>query len=133
MKKIIETVTEDKSLSTLLSAINKSKAKLLGQDNVTYTLLAPNDEAFAKLGDEKLKAILNDDNKLNELLSYHIIESKVLGKDASGVKEIITQQGGKIMIDVTDGVMFNNAKIVKADIDCLDGVVHIIDTVLLPK
>ena len=130
MKKIIETITNDKTLTTLLSAINKAQFSLMLSGDGPFTVLAPNDEAFAKV---KLEAILKDESKLKEILSYHVISSKVMGKDARDVKELNTAQGGKIVVDTTNGVMFNNAKVVTADIECGNGVIHIIDTVLMPK
>jgi uncharacterized surface protein with fasciclin (FAS1) repeats len=99
-----------------------------------YTVLAPNDDAFAKLGDETIQSLLGDKEKLRMILLYHVVPGKNLAKDVVKAKTLTSAQGGEIAVTVNDsGVMVNNAKVLKTDIMAGNGVIHVIDTVILPE
>ena len=80
-----------------------------------------------------LQSILADKEKLTSILTYHVISGKVLAKDVMKIEEAKTLQGSEVKITSKNGVMINNAKVVKTDIECSNGVIHVIDTVLIPE
>ncbi len=101
-----------------------------------FTVFAPTDEAFAKLPAGTVESLLKPENKDNlvAILTYHVIAGKVMAKDAMKLKSATTVQGGTIAIrTMGGGVMINNAHVTKADIVADNGVIHVIDTVILPK
>uniref|UniRef100_Q01PI3 Beta-Ig-H3/fasciclin n=1 Tax=Solibacter usitatus (strain Ellin6076) TaxID=234267 RepID=Q01PI3_SOLUE len=101
-----------------------------------FTVFAPTDEAFAKLPAGTVESLLKPENKdkLVAILTYHVIAGKVMAKDAMKLKSAATVQGGTITIrTMGGGVMINNAHVTKADIVADNGVIHVIDTVIMPK
>ena len=99
-------------------------------------MFAPTDEAFAKLPGGTVENLLKPENKrqLVVILTYHVVPEKVMSKDLLGKKTMAkTVEGTQISIDATDDVRVNNAKVVKADIEASNGVIHVIDTVIIPK
>jgi uncharacterized surface protein with fasciclin (FAS1) repeats len=101
-------------------------------------VFAPTEEAFAKLPKGTVADLVKPENKdkLVAILTYHVVPGKVMSKDVVKLdgKKAKTVQGGQVGVKVKDGsVMINKAKVVKADIACKNGVIHVIDTVLLPK
>ena len=105
-----------------------------------FTVFAPTDAAFKKLEKENpgiLKELLKPENKkkLAGILTYHVVSGKVMSGDVVKLKDgtmVKTVNGQSIKVKNAKGVMFNNSKLVKADIECTNGVIHVIDTVLLP-
>ena len=101
-----------------------------------FTVFAPTEEAFAKLPGETVQNLLKPENKqqLVAILTYHVVPGKVMSKDIFGKKTMAkTLEGTQVSIDATDGVRVNNAKVVKADIEASNGVIHVIDTVIIPE
>ncbi len=99
-----------------------------------FTVFAPTDDAFAKLPKGTVEALLADKKKLTAVLTYHVVAGKVMGADAAKLTSAKTVNGQSLAIKVKGGaVMINNAKVTKADIETTNGVIHVIDTVLLPK
>jgi uncharacterized surface protein with fasciclin (FAS1) repeats len=98
-------------------------------------VFAPTDEAFAKLPKGTVETLLKPENqeKLVAVLKYHVVSGKVTADQVVKLKEAKTLQGTTVAIDANDGVNINDAKVVKADIHTSNGVIHVIDTVLLPK
>jgi uncharacterized surface protein with fasciclin (FAS1) repeats len=96
-------------------------------------VFAPTDEAFAKLPAGTLDALLKDKPKLASVLTYHVVAGKVMAADVVTLKTANTLQGGSIMIDTKMGVTVDGANVIKTDIECSNGVIHVIDTVLMPK
>ena len=96
-------------------------------------MFAPTDEAFAKIPKADLDTLLKDKAKLTAVLTYHVVPGKVMAADVVKLKEAKTVQGGMVKIDTTAGVKVDNAKVVKTDIAASNGVIHVIDTVILPK
>jgi transforming growth factor-beta-induced protein len=97
-----------------------------------FTVFAPTDEAFAKLPKGTLDALLKDKAKLASILTYHVVPGKVMAADVVKLKEAKTVQGQSVKINATDGVTVDNAKVVKTDVPATNGVIHVIDAVLLP-
>jgi uncharacterized surface protein with fasciclin (FAS1) repeats len=100
-----------------------------------FTVFAPTDEAFAKLPAGTVDGLLKDIPKLTAVLTYHVVPGKVLAADVVKLdgKAVKTVQGGEVKVSTAGGVKLNGtAGVVKTDIDCSNGVIHVIDTVILP-
>ena len=132
MKNIIETAISNPEFSTLVTAIKTAGLVETLSGTGPFTVFAPNNDAFAKIPEATLKTILADKTKLTSILTYHVVAGKVTSKDVTLMTEAQTVEGSKIKIDTKNGVMINNSKVIKADIECSNGVIHVIDTVLMP-
>ena len=97
-----------------------------------FTVFAPTDEAFAKIPKADLDALLKDKAKLIAVLTYHVVPGKVMAKDVKAGK-VKTVQGSELTISTTSGVKVDNATVVKTDIGADNGVIHVIDSVIMPK
>ena len=120
---------------TLLAAAKAAGLVSALQGDGPLTVFAPTDEAFAKLGDDTIATLLKPENKdkLAGILKYHVIAGKVKSKDLAGKTLTASTLNGDTMVDGTNGVMINNAKVIKADVKASNGIIHVIDTVLIPK
>ena len=98
-----------------------------------FTVFAPTDEAFAKLPEGTVEALLADKEKLTAVLTYHVVAGKVTSKDVAKLDSAKTLQGQEIAIDTSKGVKINDATVIAADIMASNGVIHVIDTVILPE
>ena len=132
-KNIVETAKAAGTFTTLLTAVEKAGLveTLSGTDE--YTVFAPSDEAFAKVPKEALDGLLADPEKLKGVLLLHVVKGKVSAADASKLTEAETVAGTKLAIDASNGVKIGDAKVVTPDIAASNGVIHVIDTVILPK
>jgi uncharacterized surface protein with fasciclin (FAS1) repeats len=124
---------EQAGFTTLVAAV-----KAAGLDGVLngkgpFTVFAPTDEAFAKLPAGTVESLLADPATLKSILLYHVVSGEVMAADVVKLSEAATVNGQKVAIDATKGVRVNGANVVKADIRASNGVIHVIDTVLLPK
>jgi uncharacterized surface protein with fasciclin (FAS1) repeats len=97
----------------------------------TLTVFAPNDDAFGKLPAGTVEGLLEDKEKLTEILTYHVVAGKHMASELMNMRTIKTLQGGELRLDIKKG-MVNDAKVLQADIDCSNGVCHMIDSVLMP-
>ena len=135
-KTVVEAAAHADGFQTLVAAVNASGlADKLSGDG-PFTIFAPNDDAFKKLPAEQLAELLEPSNKekLAGILKYHVLPRKVLAEDVVKLTSAKTAQGSEVGIKVEGGeVMINNAKVVKTDIPCKNGVIHVVDTVILPK
>lgn len=130
---IVDTAVKAKSFKTLVAAVEAAGLVETLKGEGPFTVFAPTDEAFAKLPDGTVEKLLKDKEKLTAILTYHVVPGAVLAKDVVKLEEAKTVQGGKVKIKVEeDQVFINGAKVVKADIVCGNGVIHVIDSVLLP-
>lgn len=132
MKSIVETVISAGNFRILINAIQEAGLKDILSFEGPYTIFAPNDDAFSKLPDGLLNKILQDKEKLTEILTYHVMSNKILSKQVSNLKKAKTANGKEISINTKNGVKINEANLIKADIKCKNGVIHVIDKVLLP-
>ncbi len=131
-KDIVETAVAAGSFKTLATALQAAGLVDTLKGKGPFTVFAPTDAAFAKIPKADLDALLKDKAKLTAVLTYHVVPGKVMAKDvkAGSVK---TVQGGMLTLGTTGGVTVNNAKVVQADVVASNGVIHVIDTVVLPK
>jgi uncharacterized surface protein with fasciclin (FAS1) repeats len=98
-----------------------------------FTVFAPTDEAFAKLPEGTVEALLGDVEALTAILTYHVVPGKVMAEDVVNLSEATTVNGAAISIQVVDGqVKINDATVTAADVAASNGVIHVIDTVILP-
>jgi len=97
-----------------------------------FTVFAPTDEAFAKIPKADLDALLKDKAKLTAVLTYHVVAGKVMAADVKA-GEVKTVQGSDLTVTTAGGVQINGANVVKTDIVADNGVIHVIDTVVIPK
>lgn len=134
-KTILETAAPAGKFKTLSAAIHAAGLTDALNGHGPFTVFAPTDEAFAKLPAGTVESLLKPENKekLQAILKYHVLAAKVVAVDAIAAKSAATLQGGSVHITVDDGlVKINDAKVVKADIIASNGVIHVIDSVLLP-
>ena len=135
-KNLVETAKSAGQFNTLLKAATEAGlADTLAADGADLTVFAPTDEAFAKLPEGALNDLLQDKEALKAVLLYHVVKGKVTSDAVVGLdgKRVDTLSGKKVRVSVKDGtVMLNKAKVVKADVMASNGVIHVIDTVLLP-
>ena len=136
-KDIVDTAVEAGGFKTLVAAVKAAGLVDALKGEGPFTVLAPTDEAFAKLPEGTVESLLKPENKdkLVAILTYHVIPAKAMAGDVVKLdgKSVKSLQGGAINVTV-DGatVMVNNAKVIKTDIACTNGVIHVIDTVILP-
>ncbi|HSF14005.1 MAG TPA: fasciclin domain-containing protein [Vicinamibacteria bacterium] len=129
---IVETAVASGSFTTLVKALQTAGLVDTLKGAGPFTVFAPTDEAFAKLPPRTLEGLLKDKAKLTSILTYHVVPGRVLSKDVVKLESAKTVQGQSVKIDTRDGVHINDAKVVKADIETSNGVIHVIDTVMLP-
>jgi len=134
-KDIVDIAAGDKQFSTLVTALKAADLVDTLKGDGPFTVFAPTNDAFAALPEGTLDDLLKPENKatLQAVLTYHVLGSKVMSKDIAGTTAApATVQGDTLAIDATDGVTVNDASVVKADIKASNGVIHVIDAVLLP-
>ena len=129
---IVEVAQSAGSFNTLIAA---AQAAGLAETLSTaeLTVFAPTDEAFAKLPDGTVQSLLEDPEQLAEILKYHVVAGTVTAADVVNLTSATTLQGGHLTIDSSSGVKVNDAMVITPDVMASNGVIHIIDTVLLPK
>ena len=131
-KDIVDTAVAAGSFKTLAAALQAASLVETLKGKGPFTVFAPTDEAFAKIPKADLDALLKDKAKLTAVLTYHVVPGKVMAKDVKAGK-VKTVQGSELTVGTTGGVTVDNAKVVKTDIAADNGVIHVIDTVVLPK
>ena len=133
-KDIVETAVAAGTFKTLATALEATGLVETLKGTGPFTVFAPTDEAFAKLPAGTLEALLKDTEKLKSILLYHVVAGKVMAKDVVKLKSAKTVQGSSAKISLSDGkVMVDEANVVTADIKASNGVIHVIDSVILPK
>ena len=130
---IVDTAASAGSFNTLVTAIKAAGLVDTLKGEGPFTVFAPTDEAFAKIPKKDLDALLNDKEALTRVLTYHVVPGKVMAADVVKLSSADTVEGQAIAIDASSGVKVNDANVVKTDIKTSNGVIHVIDTVLLPK
>lgn len=136
MKDIVDTAVGAGKFNTLVAAATAAGLVETLKGVGPFTVFAPTDEAFAKLPKEAIDDLLKPENKakLAGILTYHVLPSKVMAADIAGkTMNVKTVQGSEVAVNATSGVMINDANVVTADVETTNGVIHIIDTVLMPK
>ena len=133
---IVDTAVGAKSFKTLVAAVKAAGLVETLKGKGPFTVFAPTDEAFGKLPEGALQDLLKPENKekLTKILTYHVVAGKVMAADVVKLTEAATVQGSKVTIKVSDGkVKVDGANVVKTDIGCTNGVIHVIDVVIMPK
>jgi uncharacterized surface protein with fasciclin (FAS1) repeats len=130
---IVDTAVAAGQFKTLVTAVKAAGLVDTLKGEGPFTVFAPTDEAFAKVPKEKLDALLKDKKALTAVLTYHVVPGKVLAADVVKLDSAKTAQGKSLKIATSDGkVMINGVNVVKTDIVCKNGVIHVIDAVLMP-
>ena len=129
---IVDTAIAAGSFSTLVTAVQAAGLVSTLKGEGPFAVFAPTDEAFAKIPQADLEALLADKDKLTAVLTYHVVAGKVMAADVVGMTSAETVQGSSLTIDASDGVKVDAANVVSTDIEASNGVIHVIDTVLMP-
>jgi uncharacterized surface protein with fasciclin (FAS1) repeats len=134
---IVDTAVGAGSFNTLAAALEAAGLVETLKGEGPFTVFAPTDDAFAKLPDGTVEGLLEPENKaqLTSILTYHVVPGKTMSSDIAGNKvEAVTVEGDPLRIDATgDAVMVNDATVIQADVEAENGVIHVIDTVLMPE
>ena len=131
-KDIVDTAVAAGSFKTLAAALGAAGLVDTLKGKGPFTVFAPTDEAFAKIPKADLDALLKDKAKLTSILTYHVVSGKVMAADVKAGK-VKTVQGSELTVSTSKGVMVDNAKVIKTDIAADNGVIHVIDSVIMPK
>lgn len=133
-KDIVSIAVEAGNFKTLVSALKAADLAEVLKGEGPFTVFAPTDEAFAKLPEGTVESLLKDKEALKKILLYHVVAGKVNSEDVVKLKKASTLAKINVKISANDeGVMINNSKVTAADIQASNGVIHVIDTVLIPK
>jgi uncharacterized surface protein with fasciclin (FAS1) repeats len=131
-KNIVETAREAGSFTTLLAAVDAAGLGDTLAGGGPFTVFAPSDEAFAKLPAGTVESLLADRAKLTDVLTYHVVPGRVTAAEVVQLETAPTVQGAELTITTEGGVHVGDANVVSADIEATNGVIHVIDRVLLP-
>ena len=135
MKNIVEIASENTDFSILVAAVVAAGlADTLSSDG-PFTVFAPTNEAFAKLPAATVEELLKPENKekLAGILTYHVVAGKVMSKDLSDGQKASTVNGQEVTVTIADGVKVNTATVTIADLEASNGVIHVIDSVIIPS
>jgi uncharacterized surface protein with fasciclin (FAS1) repeats len=130
---IVETAVSAGQFKTLVTALKEANLVDTLKGAGPYTVFAPTDEAFAKLPKGALEGLLKDKEKLAAVLTYHVVPGKVMAADVKPGKAKTVQGQSLTVTAKNDGVMVNDARVIKTDIAASNGVIHVVDSVLLPN
>lgn len=130
---IVDTAINAGRFNTLVDALNAAGLVETLQGPGPFTVFAPSDEAFAKIPEKIRSAIIADKDALTELLTYHVISGEVSAADVARLNSAETIQGSAITIDTSNGVKVDGASVTTADIRASNGIIHVIDTVMIPN
>ncbi|XGV99796.1 MAG: fasciclin domain-containing protein [Leptolyngbya sp. BL-A-14] len=132
MADIVDTAVNAGSFTTLAAALKAADLITTLKGKGPFTVFAPTDEAFAKLPAGTVDGLLKDLPKLKKILTYHVVSGKVMAADVVKLKSATTVEGSDVKIDASHGVKINNSTVSTPDVAADNGVIHIIDTVLMP-
>jgi uncharacterized surface protein with fasciclin (FAS1) repeats len=132
-KDIVDTAVAAGSFTTLVKAVQAAGLVDTLKGKGPFTVFAPTDAAFAKLPAGTVEALLKDKAKLTTILTYHVVPGQVMAADVVKLTSAKTVQGGSVSINAKSGVKVDGANVVKTDIKTSNGVIHVIDAVILPK
>ena len=130
---IVDTAVEAGTFNTLVAAVTEADLVEVLRGDGPYTVFAPTDEAFAKLPEGTIEKLLQDKEALTAILTYHVVPGRVLAADVVNLDFAKTVQGQSIVIDASTGVKVDNANVIATDILASNGVIHVIDTVIIPQ
>lgn len=133
---IVDTAVAAGSFKTLVAAVTAAELVEALKGEGPFTVFAPSDDAFAKIPAEKIEELLKPENKeaLQGILTYHVVSGKVMAADVVELTSAKTVNGKEVTIAVADGkVTIDGANVIATDIKCANGVIHVIDSVIMPK
>ncbi|MDX1743765.1 MAG: fasciclin domain-containing protein [Ruegeria sp.] len=133
---IVDTAVSAGSFNTLVAAVQAAGLVDTLKGDGPFTVFAPTDEAFAALPEGTVETLLLPENKdqLIEILTYHVVPAKVMSSDIAGKRaQVLTVQGDRLSVNARRGVKVNDAEVVQADIEASNGVIHVVDAVILPE
>lgn len=131
MKTILETLAEDGSFQTLLSTLNQANLTGKLEEPGPFTLFAPNDQSFERVS---LEEISKDQDNLSSILTYHILSGKMTSAEIDRSDSLYTESGKSLTVHIEEGKsVVDNGNLVKTDIECSNGIIHVIDNVFLPQ
>ena len=133
---IVDTAVANGSFKTLVAAVQAAGLVETLKSAGPFTVFAPNDAAFAKLPKGTVEDLIKPENKakLAKILTYHVVSGKVMSKDIAGkTMNVKSVEGSEIHVDAAHGVKVDAANVIGADVECTNGVIHVIDTVIMPK
>ncbi|MBY6081049.1 fasciclin domain-containing protein [Ruegeria arenilitoris] len=133
---IVDTAVSAGSFNTLVAAVQAAGLVDTLKGKGPYTVFAPTDEAFAALPEGTVETLLMPENKdqLVAILTYHVVPAKVMSGDIAGKRaKVLTVQGERLSVNAKNGVKVDGANVVQADIEASNGVIHVVDTVLIPE
>ncbi len=133
MADIVDTAISAGSFKTLVAAVQAADLVSTLKSAGPFTVFAPTDAAFEKLPAGTVDSLLKDKAQLTKILTYHVVSGKVTAADVMKITSAKTVEGGELTINTSNGVKVNNATVTQPDIMCDNGVIHVIDTVLMPK
>ncbi|MCS7309340.1 MAG: fasciclin domain-containing protein [Armatimonadetes bacterium] len=134
MPTIVDIAVNAGNFKTLVQAVQAAGLVETLSGPGPFTVFAPTDEAFAKIPAETLQAVLADKEKLTSILTYHVVPGKLMAADVVNSTQLQTVQGQSITVRAEGGsVMVDNANVIQTDIEADNGVIHVIDTVIMPK
>ena len=131
-KDIVDTAVEAGTFQTLVAAVQAAGLVDTLKGEGPFTVFAPTDDAFAKLPEGTVESLLENPEQLAAILTYHVVAGKVMSGDLTDDMKAATVNGADITIDLDNGVMVNDATVTTADIETSNGVIHVIDSVILP-
>jgi uncharacterized surface protein with fasciclin (FAS1) repeats len=129
---IVETAVSAGDFNTLVTAVKAAGLVEALKGDGPYTVFAPTDEAFARLPEGTLESLLQDKEQLTAVLTYHVVPGKLMASDVIELASAKTLQGSSVAIDAASGVKIDGANVIKADIETSNGVIHVIDAVIVP-
>lgn len=132
MADIVDIAVTSESFKTLVAAVQAAGLVETLKSPGPFTVFAPNDDAFAKLPDGTIQTLLQNIPQLTRILKYHVVPGKLLQADLAQLGTVNSVEGSPIKIDCSDGFEVKNATVLAADIEADNGVIHVIDTVILP-
>ncbi len=130
---IVDTAISAGKFNTLVKAVQAADLVDTLKGDGPYTVFAPTDEAFAKIPEADLNNLLANKEMLKQVLTYHVVPGKVMASEVSNLSSAETVQGQEITISTSEGVKVDNANVIAIDIETSNGVIHVIDTVIMPK
>lgn len=133
MKNVVDTVISDNQLTMLTTIVRETGLVETLSSDGPFTIFAPTDEAFAKLSQKTIDYLMSDKERLTEILTYHVIHGKIKSDEVLKLKKAITVQGSSLIFQNDSPVKVNKASVLLADIECENGMIHVINEVLIPK
>ena len=133
MPTIVDVAVQAGSFKTLVQAVQAAGLVETLSGAGPFTVFAPTDDAFAQIPQETLQAVLADKEKLTAILTYHVVPGKLMAADVAKSTQLQTVQGQSITVSTEGGVRVDDANVIQTDIEADNGVIHVIDRVIMPK